>query len=146
MEIDNFLAHINQKVDLTKEEEAILVAKIKTRTYLKSQYISQQGDVYRYQTFILSGVIRTFHLDNNGNENIVAFGIENWWVGDICSFSTQTPAEFNTQCLEKTSVAQINYETMEQLFVESPYQELRTTLFFLKEPLVLSAKSNMKRM
>ena len=99
MELDIFLRQINQKISLTKEEEAILVAKLKQRTYLKGQYIAPEGDVCRHQTFIISGKVRTFYLDSNGNEHVVAFGIENWWVGDICSFTTQTPGEFNTQCL-----------------------------------------------
>ena len=109
-----------QLLPLTEEEKILLAPKLKQRTYLKGQYIVQEGDVYKYQTFILSGKARTFYLDDNGNEHIVAFGIENWWVGDICSFTTQTPAEFNTHCLEKTTVIQIAYDDMEQLYIDVP--------------------------
>ena len=93
------------------------MSKVKERIYLKGQYILQAGDICRFQTFIIAGKVRTFHLDNNGNEHIISFGIENWWVGDICSFATQTPAEFNTQCLEKTTVIQISHENMERLYL-----------------------------
>lgn len=119
----NLLNGIKKKVTLTKEEESILVSQLKQRTYLKGQYVVQEGDVYRYQTFVISGKVRTFYLDDSGNEHVVAFGIENWWVGDICSFTTQTPAEFNTQCLEKTTVVQISYEAMEQLYKDIPKLE-----------------------
>jgi len=120
MEFENVLKHIRQKVRLTEKEESLIVAKLKNRTYLKGQYIVQGGDVSKFQTFILSGKVRTFYLDDNGSEHIVAFGIEDWWVGDICSFTTQTPAEFNTQCLENTTVLQLSYEDMEQLYNEIP--------------------------
>ena len=120
MAFNTFLAHINQKVTLTEDEKTLLVSKLKLRTYLKNQYIVQEGDVCRYQTHILSGKVRTFYLDDDGNEHIIAFGIENWWVGDICSFTTQTPAEFNSQCLEKTTVVQISYTDMEQLYLDIP--------------------------
>lgn len=123
MNFDFFLSHINQKVKLTKEEEAILVKKLKLKTYLKNQYIIQEGDIYKYQSFVQQGTVRTFYLDQNGNENVVAFGIENWWVGDICSFTTQTPAEFHTQCLEKTTVVQISFDDMEELYLEIPKLE-----------------------
>lgn len=123
MKFENFLKHVNQKVNLTEEEQSVLVDKLKYRTYLKGQYIVQGGDICKYQTFVLSGNIRTFYLDDNGNEHIVAFGIENWWVGDICSFATQTPAEFNTQCIENTTVVQISYNHMEQLYSEIPKLE-----------------------
>ncbi|MEM9544730.1 MAG: Crp/Fnr family transcriptional regulator [Bacteroidota bacterium] len=123
MNYKSFLDNINQKTQLTEDEEFILISKLKQRTYLKGQYIIQQDDIYRYQTFVVSGKVRTFYLDNDGNEHIVAFGIENWWVGDICSFTTQTPAEFNSQCLEKTEVIQIAFEDMEDLYREVPKLE-----------------------
>ncbi len=117
------LIHIKKDIKLTESEEHYLQSKVVQRTFLKGQYILQAGDVCKNQTFIYSGKVRTFYLDNNGNEHIIAFGIENWWVGDICSFVTQTPAEFNTQCLEKTTVVQISYEDMEQLYDEIPKLE-----------------------
>ena len=104
------MLHLNKATKLTESEEHFLLTKVKQRTYLKGQYILQAGDICRFQTFIISGKVRTFYLDNNGNEHIIIFGIENWWVGDIYSFATQTPAEFNTQCLEKTTVVQISQE------------------------------------
>jgi CRP-like cAMP-binding protein len=115
--------YFKQYIDLTEEEAVIINSKLKLRTYLKGQYILQGGDVYRYQTFIISGKVRTFYLDQNGNEHIVAFGIENWWVGDLCSFSTQTPADFNVQCLEKTEVIQISHTNMEELYQKVPKME-----------------------
>lgn len=118
-----FFDHLRTYVKLSEKEEQQLTTNIKQRTYLKGQYITQEGDTYRYQTFILKGKVRTFYLDNHGNEHIVAFGIENWWVGDICSFATQTAAEFNTQCLEKTTVVQIAYENMQQLYLDIPKLE-----------------------
>jgi len=99
------------------------LTKLKEKTYLKNQYIIQKGDIYKYQTFVLNGKVRTFYLDKNGNEHIVAFGIENWWVGDICSFATQTPAEFSTQCLEKTDVVQIPFDEMQHLYNNIPKLE-----------------------
>ena len=76
MEFKGFIAHLKKEIDLTESEESILVSKLTNRTYLKWQYIVQGGDVSKYQTFILSGKVRTFYLDDNGNEHIIAFGIE----------------------------------------------------------------------
>lgn len=117
------LKHINERVKLTGEEQDKLISKLKTKTYLKAQYIVQSGSIYQHQTFINSGKVRTFYLDEKGNEHIVAFGIENWWVGDICSFASQTPAEFETQCLENTEVIQISFDDMQNLYREIPKLE-----------------------
>ncbi len=123
MNMKGLIAHINDLVALSEEERDAVASKVKERKYLKGQYIVQEGDVCRWQTFVLSGKVRTFYLDENGNEHIVAFGFEDWWVGDICSFTTQTPAEFNTQCLEDTRVLQISYHDMEDLYREVPKLE-----------------------
>ncbi len=121
--MDSIIKHIEKIIPLSETEIPLLKARLKPRTFLKGQYIVQEGNVCKYQTFILSGKVRTFYLDDKGSEHIVAFGIENWWVGDICSFTTQTPAEFNSECLEKTSVLQISYEDMEQLYKDVPGME-----------------------
>ncbi|MEM7038038.1 MAG: Crp/Fnr family transcriptional regulator [Bacteroidota bacterium] len=120
---EQFLQHLHRQVHLTDAEIALLRDRLKLRTYLKGQYILQEGDVYLYQTFVLSGRVRTFYLDGSGNEHVVAFGIENWWVGDICSFANQEPAAYNTQCLETTRVIQIGFEDMEHLFTTIPKLE-----------------------
>lgn len=123
MQFENLLQHIKRQVNLSDTDEALIVSKLKQRTYLKRQYIVQEGDIYRKQSFVVSGKVRTFYLDNDGNEHVVAFGIENWWVGDLCSFSNQEPAEFNTECLSKTTVLQISYNDMEELYNAIPILE-----------------------
>ena len=118
-----FLNYIRKYIDLTREEEMLLASKLLKRTYLKGQYIGQEGDVTRHSTFIVKGTIRTFFLDDNGNEHIISFGIENWWAGDLGSMITQKPADFNVQCLEKTEVIQMPMEDLEYLYSAIPNLE-----------------------
>ena len=115
-----FLAYLKNYISLTPAEESILAEKLKHRKYLKGQYIVQEGDICRYQTFVAKGKTRTFYLDEQGKEHIVMFGIENWWTGDLGSFITQKPADFNVQCLSNTEVIQISYQNTEQLYKDIP--------------------------
>jgi CRP-like cAMP-binding protein len=118
-----FLAHIEQTIDLTEEEKTLLTSRLSKRRYLKGQYIGQEGDVTRQLTFITNGTIRTFYLDENGNEHIISFGIEQWWAGDLGSMITQKPADFNVQCLENTEVVQISVSDLEELYQSIPKLE-----------------------
>ncbi len=118
-----FFTALRRYIELRSEEEVELASYVKQRTYLKGQYICQAEDICRYQTFIVSGLTRTFHLDANGSEHIISFGMENWWVGDLCSFASQTPADFNVHCLEKTEVVQISYQNLEKLYQLNPKME-----------------------
>ena len=75
-----FISFINKHVSLTKDEEALLLSKVSYRKYLKGQYVVQQGDVCKYSGFVISGCTRTFYVDDEGQEHIVMFSIEDWWA------------------------------------------------------------------
>ncbi|MFV0565398.1 MAG: hypothetical protein ACK5NB_06140 [Flavobacteriaceae bacterium] len=60
------LQYINNYVSLTKAEQDFLESKVSVRKYLKGQYIVQQGDVCKYECFVLSGCTKTFYVDAEG--------------------------------------------------------------------------------
>lgn len=118
-----FIDYINKYVALTKEEEGRLLSKISYRKYLKGQFVVQQGDVCKNSGFVISGCTRTFFVDENGEEHIVMFSMENWWASEIGSFVTQTPSDYNVQCIENTELIQLSYENQEELFKVIPKLE-----------------------
>jgi len=117
------LNYINKQVSLTDKEELILLSKVNHRKYLKGQYIVQQGDVCKYSSFVISGCTKMFYMDNDGQEHILMFSIKDWWTSDIGSFITQTPADFNVQCIENTELIQISFEDTEELYFKIPKLE-----------------------
>ena len=64
------LNYIGKYVNLTTEEEAFLLSKISFRNYLKGQYIVQQGDVCKYECFVVSGWTKTFYVDGEGQGGV----------------------------------------------------------------------------
>lgn len=119
----SLLNYIHKYINLTSDEEALLLSKIVRRKYLKDQYIVQQGDICKTECFILSGCTKTFYVDDEGQEHIVMFAIEDWWTSDMGSFITQTPADYNIQCIENTELFQISYDIIEELYIEIPKLE-----------------------
>ncbi|WP_299365651.1 Crp/Fnr family transcriptional regulator [Winogradskyella sp.] len=117
---DRFLNYTTNYIDLNKDELELLNSKVTERTYLKNQYIVQQGDICRSANFIISGCTKTFYMDDEGQEHIVMFSIEDWWTSDLGSFITQTPADFNVQCLEPTTLIQFTYNNLEELYAKIP--------------------------
>ena len=67
------------------------------------------------------------------------FSIEDWWTADIGSFITQTPADFNVQCIENTEVIQFAYDDLEVLFEHVPKME-RFFRKIIEKALVASQK------
>ena len=123
MNITPLLTYIAKYVNLTNAEEDFLTSRLTSRKYLKGQYILNQGDISKMQCFIISGCTKMFYLDDNGQEHIIMFSIEDWWTSDLGSFISQTPSDFNVQCLENTEIIEFSYDNIEEIFLEIPKLE-----------------------
>ena len=123
MNIKPLFNYIAQYVTLTNKEEDFLTSRLSSRKYLKGQYILQQGDISQTECFIISGCTKMFYLDDNGQEHIIMFSIEDWWTSDLGSFISQTPSDFNVQCLENTEIIQFSYDNIEEIFSKIPKLE-----------------------
>jgi len=123
MHVKPLLDYISKYVTLTNTEEDFLASRLSSRKYLKGQYILQQGDISQTECFIISGCTKMFYLDDNGQEHIIMFSIEDWWTSDLGSFISQTPSDFNVQCLENTEIIQFSYDNIEELFSKIPKLE-----------------------
>ena len=123
MNTQAFFEHLSHSISLTAAEESLVLEKIKKRSFRKGQYIVQQGDPCHYLSFLLSGSVKTFHVDAGGKEHIFRFAIENWWTTDLPSFIQQDIANTNVQCLENTEVVQISLQNLETLYKQLPSLE-----------------------
>jgi len=123
MQIKPFFEYIKQFIELTPVEEDYILAKVKIKKYLKGQFVVKNGEVCRYENFVLSGCMKTFYIDNDGHEHVVMFAIENWWTADLGSFITQTAADLNVQCIENSELVQIHHKDLQQLYLEIPKLE-----------------------
>lgn len=123
MQLQALFDYINKFITLTPEEELLLASKIKVKKFLKNQLVVQNGEVCRFENFVLSGALKTFFIDEEGHEHIIALSIENWWVADMDSFVNREPAELNVQCIEPSTLAQISYEDLQYLYITIPKLE-----------------------
>jgi len=139
------LDYINRVVALTEEEERILISLISYRKLLKGQYFLQQGDVCKFSGFVILGCTKTFYVDEEGQEHVVMFSIEDWWTSDMGSFITQKPADFNVQCLENTELIQFSYENQQQMMQEIPKLE-RFFRIIVEKAFVASQKRIVRNM
>lgn len=114
------LQHISRHIQLDPTEEAYFLSLIQLKTIRKKEFLLKQGEICKTENFLLSGCMRTFKLNEQGEEQVMQFGIEDWWVGDLYSFLTQTPASYSIDALEDTDVAQITKENLDKLYEQVP--------------------------
>ncbi len=114
------LQNIQKLIALTEEEKSFFLSLLKYKKIKKRQYLLQADDICRYEYFVLSGCLRSYYVDEKGQEHVVQFAVEDWWIGDMRSFFTQTPAWLNIDALEETEVLMLGKEAINELYQKVP--------------------------
>lgn len=117
------LQNISRHIQLTPEETNYFTSLLKQRTLKKKQFLLHAGDVWRFEGFVTSGCLRTYEIDQKGQEHIIQFAFEDWWTGDMASFVTGQPANYTIDALEDSTVLLIEKSLLEQLYVKVPQFE-----------------------
>ena len=112
--------HIKSIIAISESRLEFLCDKFEENTFPKKEHLLQTKNTTRKVHFILSGCVRTYIFDLNGVEHNITFAMENWWFGDLQSFINKTPASFNIQALEETTVLSISRKNWDTLLNEIP--------------------------
>ncbi len=105
---------------LSEEEKSIVEEVFKERRIKRRQFILHEGDICRYNTFVIEGCFRMYFVDEKGKEHNIQFAVENWWIGDIGSFHSQEPSKLYIEAIENSVILQIKKEDQLKLFVDFP--------------------------
>jgi CRP-like cAMP-binding protein len=114
------LKHVLKRIHLSAEEQEHFCSFLTLRKLLPRQYLLQQGEICKYESYVCSGFLRSFYVDDNGDEHTLHFAMEDWWISDSSSFIPQTPSRINIIAQEATVVLQIDKQGIEQLFTDIP--------------------------
>ena len=111
--------NISRHVTLQPGDHDLIESLFKHRRYRKKQFLLQEGEICRTESFVISGCTRMYEVDSKGQEHVLQFGPPGWWVGNLYSFLSDTPSEYLIDCLEDSEVLQITRENMEMMFDKS---------------------------
>ena len=118
--INEFVA---KRVVLTKSEYDYFNSKLQHKTFKKKEIILEPGMVCNFEGYVLKGLFRMYCINESGNETDLLFASEDWWIGDLISFSQRIPSKLYIQALEDSVVLLISYENKELLFNKIPALE-----------------------
>jgi CRP-like cAMP-binding protein len=112
--------HIGNRIHLTEEEFALSSKFFTPKRIKKRQFLLQEGDVCRHLAFVNSGCLREYTVDRKGDEHIIQFAIEGWWISDLNSFLSGEPASHNIDALQDSDVLLLDKSARENLFESVP--------------------------
>lgn len=111
---------INETITITDKEFEYAKTLFIPKKLRKKRFVLQEGDVCVYTTFVEKGLLRSFTIDDKGNEHILQFGLQGWWVADLYSFLTGEASEYNIEALEDSELLLITKPSWDLLLKEVP--------------------------
>ncbi|MEX0312915.1 MAG: Crp/Fnr family transcriptional regulator [Allomuricauda sp.] len=118
--VDKLVAHFRQSIDLTDHELGIIADSFNLVELKKKEVLLFAGDHSSHMRFIAQGCLRSYYMDPDAKEHIVQFGIEDWWINDLYSYLTNTPAKQFIQAIEPSQVLQIHKNRLKDLYNSIP--------------------------
>lgn len=115
--------YFSRYVAFSNAEIDEVFSKLRTKTFQKKDYILREDQICRSNYFIISGLTRSFYIDQKGTERITQFALENWWVTSMESFIKETPSYLSIQAIEQTTVLILNKEDQNALYRSIPKLE-----------------------
>lgn len=120
---DLILKNIAQYITLSNEERDYFISVLLPKKLRKRQYLVQAGDACRYECFINKGCLRQYYVDEAGQEHIVMFAEEGWWISDMYGLVTGKAALTNVDALEDAELLLIERSNFENLMLQYPVFE-----------------------
>ena len=111
---------VSETINITNEEFEYAKTLFIPKKLHKKRFLLEDGDTCIYTTFVEKGLLRSFTIDDKGNEHILQFGMEGWWVADLYSFLTGEPSEYNIEALEDSELLLITKSSWDLLLEEVP--------------------------
>ena len=111
---------VNETINITDEEFEYAKTLFIPKKLRKKRFLLEDGEPCIYTTFVEKGLLRSFTVDDKGNEHILQFGMEGWWVADLYSFLTGEPSEYNIEALEDCELLLITKSSWDLLLDEVP--------------------------
>ena len=112
--------NIANHISLSENETAAFCDLFQQKLTKKKSFLLREGEVCKFEGFVTKGVFRVYHIDKRGAEQILYFAMENWWITDIDSFTTQTPSQLFIEALEDSEVLLISKKDKEFAYEHMP--------------------------
>ena len=118
-----FIDNIEKYFTLSEAERETILGLTQIKKLRKKEFLLQEGEVSKCSAFVLSGCLRSYFVDSNGFEHILQFAIEDWWITDMMSITTQTAANLNIDAIQDSELLILTRENQLELFEKCPKME-----------------------
>jgi len=117
--VDKFKQFLKSISSITDTEYNETISYFSKQNLLKGDFFVKQDKVCRHIGFILKGTLRTYYMNDKGEETTSCFCTENNLTTSYKSFILQQPSNIILQAIEETQLLVIDYENLQKLYAKS---------------------------
>lgn len=115
-----FEDHIKTYDLFSDEEIATITSLAIPRVLTRKEFLLRQGSVCRSHTFVCSGCIRSYRIDDYGCEHILGLSPAGNWISDRTSLVTGNPSHEFIDALEDSTAVEFSVHSFKTLLTEIP--------------------------
>jgi CRP-like cAMP-binding protein len=115
--------NVRKRIDLTDEEFDRSRSFFTPKKIKKQEFLLRAGDICKTVAFVGRGCLRCYSIDEQGEEHVVQFAIEDWWISDLKSFFSGEPSLYNIDALEDSEILTLDRSKREELLLAIPKYE-----------------------
>lgn len=112
--------HVSEYINLTAEEKSFFFSLLTPISLNKKDNLIKANEEVDAQYFVVEGCLKAYELDEQGQEHIIQFAIEDWWISDFKAFYRQEKSSLYIECIEDTKLLKITKSDLEELFIQVP--------------------------
>ena len=112
--------NIAKHISLSEKETETFCNLFQPKLVKRKSFLLREGEVCKFEGFVVKGLFRVYHIDQNGYEQVLYFAVENWWITDIDSFTNERPSQLFIEALEDSEVLIINKKDKEFAYENLP--------------------------
>jgi CRP/FNR family transcriptional regulator, anaerobic regulatory protein len=121
---------ISQKVTLNETDVQLCGKYFESINYSKNHIVEEQDKIPEYLYFIVSGYMRLFYYDENGDENTNQINTPNDFVASYLSLIQGTPAKENLECITDCNLFRIKKQDFKDFVEQSENFKIYSLLIF----------------
>lgn len=117
--MDKFLAFLQQITNISKQEYEDALFLFTEKNLKRGAVFVQQDKICKQIAFIVDGTLRTYYINDKGDEITSCFCTKNNLTTSYKSFILQQPSTLILEALEDTQLLVIEYENLQKLYSKS---------------------------
>ncbi len=116
-ELRNFMSRTTM---LNRDEIEYASSLFKPLHIKKKQHLFMAGEICKLASYCEKGCFRKYIINDKGDEVVVDFYIEDYWVGDLASLINRTPTQYYFQALEDSYLQVLPFNEWDKLNNDLP--------------------------